>query len=65
MGVLIKDMEMPKACRTCPFFVIGINVGKKWNEGVCRITLDPVSLLSRLRRFDCPLGEISDDEAED
>lgn len=51
MSLLIKGMDMPKACRKCPFH----------NASICTAKGSPVSLqiyLDGKKPFDCPLVEI-------
>lgn len=59
MGVYIKDMEKPKKCENCQFY-IAFYIGNDKVGSTCELTDDVKSI--EVKQNDCPLIEISDDE---
>lgn len=59
MGVYIKDMEKPKKCENCQFYM-AFYIGNKKVGSACELTDDVKSI--EVKQDDCPLIEIGDIE---
>lgn len=55
MGVYIKDMEKPKKCENCQFY-LAFYIGNKKVGSTCELTDDVKSI--EVKEEDCPLIEI-------